>query len=298
LGLTNSAAIEEIPVVIGLVLSRRFIDMTKTAVLLTLITTAVASMPAQAQPGQQVLAFVSGHGADVHSCTLTQPCRTFHRAFNTIPPNGVIWVLDPADYQPLTITHGVSIQAGGMGAITVTSGDAITVSVTTSDPVTLNGLILDGVGTGQNGINITSGPSVQILNSVVHNFALGISDRTASSGSKLLIEDTVTSDNLTGVAIAPTGAGGVKATLNRITANNNTNGVGTTGNDTTIANSVLSNNDTGLLAQGGVTWLAKTVISGNTTGVQVIGTVNSYGDNYIRDNRVPVNGSLTPVMTQ
>ena len=281
--------------------------MTKTAVLLTLIT-AVAGMPAQAQPAQQVLAFVSGHGVDSQSCTLTQPCRTFQRAFNTIPPNGVIWVLDPADYQPLTITHGVSIQAGGMGAITVTSGAAITVSVTTSDPVTLNGLVLDGVGTGQNGINITHGPSVQILNSVVHHFSIGILDGTFDSGSTLLIEDTVTSDNWTGVAIEPNNAGTAKATLNRITANNNMYGVTTAGrhpltklgHDTTIANSVLSNNDTGLSAQGGVTWLAKTVISGNTTGVEVGGTpVYSYGDNYIRDNGRPVNGdALTPVMTQ
>jgi HipA-like protein len=68
---------------------------------------------------------------------------------------------------------------------------------------------------------------------------------------------------------------------------------------TTIANSVMSNNSlSGLQNDNGVTWLAKTVISGNATGVVVGGTVNSYGDNYIRDNTTPISGSLTPVSTQ
>jgi hypothetical protein len=42
--------------------------------------------------------------------------------------------------------------------------------------------------------------------------------------------------------------------------------------------------------------LAKTVISGNTTGVAVVGTVISYGDNYILDDMTPLSGSFTPVL--
>jgi hypothetical protein len=166
--------------------------MTKTASLLALIVTALASMPAHAQ---QVRGFVSGEGQDTNPCTVTQPCRTFQQAFNTIPPNGVIWVLDPAGYGPLTITHGVTIQGRGIGAITQTAScttcAAITVSVTTSDPVTLDGLFLDGGGTGFFGINITSGPSVQILNSVVRHFQIGIVDQSSTNNSKVLVEDTV-----------------------------------------------------------------------------------------------------------
>jgi hypothetical protein len=80
---------------------------------------------------------------------------------------------------PVTITHGISIQAHGFGGITQTSdpGAAITVSVTTSDPVSLNGLLIDGAGTGQYGIHITSGPSVQILNA---SFAISRSASTMS----------------------------------------------------------------------------------------------------------------------
>jgi Periplasmic copper-binding protein (NosD) len=273
--------------------------MTKTAFLLTLIVAALASMPAQAQ--QRV--FVSAHGLDTNPCTVTQPCRTFQQAHDTAAANGELNVLDPAGYGALTITKGISIQGHGFGGISQTgSGAAITVSVTTSDPVTLNGLLLDGGGTGNVGINITSGPSVQILNSVVRHFQIGISDVTSTNGSNLLIEDTIASDNPNiGIVVEP--GGSVNATLNRITANNNQFGVGTVGNtNTTIANSVMSNNSRGGLisTSSAIAWLAKSVILGNAIGVQIVGaTVNSYGDNYINNNTIPVaGGNLTPVATQ
>jgi hypothetical protein len=158
--------------------------MTKTAILLALAITALVSSAAHAQ--QRV--FVSGHGLDTNPCTVTQPCRTFQQAHDTAAVNGEIDVLDPAGYGPLTISKGISIQAHGFGGITMTAGSpnaAITINVTTSDPVTLNGLLIDGGGTGYFGINITSGRSVQILGSVVRHFFLGIYDETSTGGSDL-----------------------------------------------------------------------------------------------------------------
>jgi hypothetical protein len=271
--------------------------MTKTAFLLALIVTALASMPAHAQR-----VFVSSHGVDSNPSSVDLPCRTWQQAFNIAPANSEIYVLDTASYGPLTITHGITIQANGIGAIfqQCTTCAAITIAVTTTDPVTLNGVLLDGGGTGFSGILITSGPSVQILNSVVRNFAgPGIFDKTSTNGN-LLIEDTITSDAKTGIVIIPSG-GSVNATLSRITANNNVFGVATFSNEMTIANSVLSNNsNSGLYSQGGITWLAKSVISGNANGVALVGgAVRSYGDNYINDNIIPVfGGSLTLVSTQ
>jgi hypothetical protein len=234
---------------------------------------------------------------------VTQPCRTFQHAYTIAAANSEIDVLDPAGYGPLIIAHGISIQAHGFGGITATSGNAITVAVTTSDPVTLNGLLIDGGGTGNTGIIITSGQSVQILNSVVRHFQEGIFYNTSTAGANLLVEDTVTSDNSNaGIVINPQSGVSVKATFSRITVNNNGIGVINNGNsNTTIANSVLSNNGIGLNnTVFAVTWLAKTVISGNANGVNVAGgTVKSYGDNYLNDNTTPVvGGSLTPVTTQ
>jgi hypothetical protein len=272
--------------------------MTKTTVLLSLIVTALASMPVHAQR-----VFVSGHGLDTNPCTVTQPCRTFQHVHDTAPANSEIDVLDPAGYGQLTITKGISIQAHGFGGITAcTNCNAITIQVTTSDPVTLNGLLIDGGSTGFYGINITSGRSVQILNSVVRHFQVGIYDVNTTNGANLLIEDTVVSDNITGgIDIIPA-ASFAQVTLNRITANSNQWGIGIAGNvgsKTMIANSVLSHNTSGLDSEDGTAWLAKTVISGNDTGVNVAGgTVFSYGDNYINNNGTPVSGSLMPVSMQ
>jgi hypothetical protein len=276
--------------------------MSKTAFLLALITTALASMPAHAQ--QRV--FVSGSGLDTNPCTVTQPCRTFQQAHNTAAVNGEIDVIDPAGYGPLNITKGISIQAHGFGGITMVNNcgtcAAITVNVTTSNPVTLNGLLIDGGGTGNFGIYILSGPSVTILNSVVRHFqTYGIFDTSSANGSNLLVEDTVASDNsAAGILVTPSGTD-PQTTLNRVTLNNNNqSGVATNFGDMTIANSVISNNGTGLQTAGGTfTWLAKDVISGNRTGVVAFGNVRSYGDNYINNNGTPVaNGTLTPVTTQ
>jgi hypothetical protein len=275
--------------------------MTKTVFLLTLVVAALAGMPAHAQP---LRVFVSGLGLDTNPCTTTQPCRTFQQAYNTAAVNGEIDVLDPAGYGPLTITHGISIQAHGFGGITATCNScaAIKISVTTGDPVTLNGLLIDGGGTGRYGILITSGSSVQVLGSVIRHFAsIGILNLTSTNGANLLIEDTITSDNQDiGIFVNPI-AMISSATLSRVTANNNSVGVNTAANNTTIANSVMSNNSSsGLQSEGGIVWVAKNVISGNMTGVVLSGgTVNSYGDNYIRDNGTPVSGgSLMPASTQ
>jgi hypothetical protein len=168
-----------------------------------LIVTALASMPAHAQR-----VFVSGHGLDSNPCTVTQPCRTFQQAFNTVPANGEIDVLDPADYGPLIITHGISVQAHGFGGITQTCNSCAAINVAaTSDPVTLNGLLIDGAGTGLVGIYFPSGPSLQILNSIVRHFQFGIYDAAITSGGNLLIEDTVASDNsVIGITVNPSGS--------------------------------------------------------------------------------------------
>jgi hypothetical protein len=276
--------------------------MTRIIFLLTLIVTALAGLPAHAQ--QRV--FVASFGLDTNPCNVTQPCRTFQHAHDIAPANAEIDVLDPAGYGPVVITKGISIQAHGFGGITQTAGcptcAAITVSITTpNNPVTLNGLLLDGGGTGTLGIYITSSASVQILNSVVRHFQFGIYDQTSTLGSNLLIQDTIASDNLmAGIALAPIG-GTVIATLSRTTANNNSDGVVVASGRTTIANSVMSNNSTHGLVCNGLVWLAKNVISGNDIGVNVgSGTTRSYGDNYINDNlTLPVSGgSLTPAGMQ
>jgi hypothetical protein len=297
--------------------------MVKTAFLLTLVVTAVASMPAH---GQVVRAFVSAHGVDTNPCTVIQPCRTFQQAFNTVPPNSVIFVLDPAGYQPLTITHGITIQANGFGGITQVNGcgtcAAINVSATTSDQVTLDGLLLDGEGTGYSAIRITSGKAVQILNSVVRNFVNGIVQTTTPVD--LFVSNTRILNTGLGIYASPGGNGVSRVVMSQIDVDHNFSGIAIDASslgggyvDAVLADSVVSssgqtgvtvNNNGGSLARltivssklmfnqafglltgglgGTVVYLTRSTIFAN--GVPDIkiqtGNVYSAGDNMIGTN--------------
>jgi Periplasmic copper-binding protein (NosD) len=276
--------------------------MTKTA----FIVAAVTSFLLYALPAHAQRVFVSGSGSDSNPCTFTQPCRTFAQAFTTAPTNGEIDVLDPAGYGPLTITHGISIQAHGFGGVTQASNaDAIYINATTSDAITLNGLLIDGEGTGANGIHISSAGSVQILNCVIRHFSAYGIDFFPSPPINLLVSDTVASDNsAAGISVlSEVYPAALTATLNRVIANNNGAGVSVDNSQAVIVNSVISNNGTGLSVQDTTTvWLGKSTISGNGTGVSASGefatTINSYGNNAINGNTTNVSGSLTPASTR
>ena len=273
--------------------------MTRIALLVTtLVGTLLYALPAQAQR-----VFVAATGSDSNPCTFTSPCRSFQHAHDVASSGGEIDVLDPAGYGAVTITKTISIQAHGFGGITqMTSGaNAITISAGTSGAVTLNGLLIDGAGTGNDGIHINSVGSVQILNCVVRNFAdVGIYFAPSGSGAELLVEDTVVSD--TGLA---NGTDGIfifqnatsPAILNRVTANGNFTGVYANAAPVMITNSVMSRNSNGVAVEGTNVWLATSTISSNGQGVDIIsGTVTSYGNNSINGNlSQDVHGTLTKI---
>jgi hypothetical protein len=295
--------------------------MIKTAFVLTLFATAVASMPAQAQR-----VFVSGHGLDTNPCTVTQPCRTFQQAFNTVPANGEIDVLDPAGYGQLTITHGISIQAHGFGGISVPSGGAgIAINATAADTVSLHGLLIEGSGVGQTGILFNSGKSLVVDNCVSRNFTSNglYFVSTATTLQTLAVSDSIfDSSAFNGLLVQAFGSGPIRATVGRSEFRGNASvglyvvGDGTGTLNVAVTDSIASNgsgggfvvasaaggpvtnllltrstaagNSTGVAAFGtnATFWLAQSTVTGNTTyGYEIAGGVGlSYGDNYIEAN--------------
>src|SRR5262245_57769212 len=110
---------------------------------------AFHAAPAQAQSAR---VFVSATGSDSNSCTFALPCRTFQHAHDVVAAGGEIDVLDPAGYGALVIRKSISIQGHGFSGITQAVGDAISISASETDIVNLNGLLLEGSGTGEFGI--------------------------------------------------------------------------------------------------------------------------------------------------
>ena len=292
--------------------------MTRTADVLATLAIALAAMldalPADAQQTYTAVAAPTSQlqlPSPGGTCgKVTNPCRTLQEAYNVTAAGGEIDVLTPGNYGPLTISHAISIQGHGFASIQQPSSadNAVTISAGASDAITLNGLLMDGEGSGSNGISITSVASVQILNCVARHFAYaGIVFASSNSGSNLLVTNTVLSDNGAYGIYVPAVPGLV--VLDRVTANNNgflaplpVTGAGAyVWAPTMISNSVLSNNLIGFETSGPNAWLAKSVVTGNSVyGIFLHGgTVYSYGDNFISGNTTNVSaGSLTPISTQ
>jgi len=307
--------------------------MTRTAMFFATLAiaagTMLAALPAQAQPPR---VFVSGSGNDSNACTYAAPCRTFAQAFSVVAPNGEIDVLDPAGYGPLTVTGPVSIQGHGYASITQTAGcgtgTAITVSAGTSDTILLNGLLIDGVGSGCFGIWVKSAGSVQIVDCVIRHFDTDLYFYP-SNAAILSVSNTIVSDSFGdayGININTQPSSSPLVTLDGVTATGNGTGVGFYGSQVvTLTNSNVSDNSgdgvdvggggqaivktsvvannggTGVNAYAGTTWLARNAIYGNAAGVnQNGGTINSFGDNDFANNNGMdvVNGPLGTATTE
>jgi hypothetical protein len=278
--------------------------------------------------------FVSGVGLDSNPCTFSQPCRSFQAAYNVTAAGGEIDVLDPAGYGTLFITGPISIQGHGFAGIAAPSGDAINISAGSNDRINLRGLLIDGVGTGNAGIQFGSGGSLNVQDCLIRYFVTDGISFTPSGSSALFVSNMIVSDNLSesGIIVNPTGSGTVTATISRVDADYNGYGIfaqsgpGGTLNvsvaDSVVANSssigifaatssvlnaimvrnsTISNNQIGIEAQGNqsIIRVGRSTITANSTGWQSVtsGTVDTYGDNNI-DNNATGNNAPDPISTK
>src|ERR1051325_1914246 len=296
-------------------------------IMLAAFASLLALTLAQAAPPARV--FVAAQGSDANACTFAAPCRTFQKAHDTVAGGGEIDVLDPAGYGALTINRSISIQGHGFAGLAVPSGTGITIG--SGVTVNLRGLLLDGVGTGSVGIELSTASVLNIQDSLVRGFALiGISvDPPAGITSRLFVANTHVTDNLFGIQIKPTGSGAAIGALDHVTVENSTtvnsaigffsgafftvsdsvvvgnSGIGVTVNATSTAvvvsinNCKITNNNSGVEAVGNgaiVRLNRSTITLNNNDGFAAAsgGLIYTYLDNYI-DGNGPNLGSLTTV---
>jgi hypothetical protein len=134
----------------------------------------LAALTASAAQAGVPRAWVSGHGTDASGCGApTDPCRSLQYVHdNIINAGGEVDILDPAGYGTITISKAISIVNDGVGTagIQAVSGNAVTINAGASDAVTLRGLNIDGLGTGQNGIVFNSGANLTVVNCIIRHF--------------------------------------------------------------------------------------------------------------------------------
>src|SRR5881396_3472418 len=111
---------------------------------IAIFTFAFASM-AQAQATRT---WVSGVGDDANPCSRTAPCKTFAGAISKTAGGGEINVLDPGGFGGVTITKSITISSTFEAGVLVSGTPGITVAAGINDTVVLEGLDIEGLGTG------------------------------------------------------------------------------------------------------------------------------------------------------
>ncbi|MEO5671423.1 MAG: hypothetical protein ABIR26_12080 [Ramlibacter sp.] len=219
--------------------------------------------PAHAQATRT---WVSGVGDDANPCSRTAPCKTFAGAISKTAAKGEINVLDPGGFGGVTITKSISIIAEGVeGGVLVSGTNGIIVNAGASDVVVLQGLDIEGLGTGLHGVHITGNSgNVVIRKSTIKNFTLNAVNNV-SNGGQVTVLDSYLKNNGGGVGVL--GAGGSLASafvINNVLDShvNFAVGIGGPGNIVIAGNSMIG-------------FGPKLAISGG-------GTITSYGNNVIR----------------
>jgi nitrous oxidase accessory protein NosD len=292
---------------------------------LAYLAAAVTALPAQAVQRS----FVASYGNDANTatnCTFANPCRGFSAALTVTDSGGEIVALDAAGYGKVTITKSVTITAnpGFYAGISTDSGPAIGISMPGID-VILRGLSVNGIGgTNGNGVQMTAGHSLTIENCVFSNFSsTGVI--AALAGAAVRISDSTFRGNSTGLAVF----GGATLDVARSSFKGNIQsgvsvGDGSTG---TVSDSVATGNGLGMwvnsfnadarlvvtrstasnnssaglaaeMLHAGMPTLVVSgnLVTGNSNGLMnLLGTLESQGNNTVRQNETNVSGAITTI---
>jgi hypothetical protein len=266
--------------------------MSRTAIVIAAAFAVAVTLPA-ASAQAQTRVFVAGTGSDANPCTFALPCRTFQHAHDTVAANGEIDVLDPAGYGALTIAKSISIQGHGYAGITASnSASAITVNAGASDVIILQGLTLDGVNSGLDGILFNTGASLKVFDCSIKNFLYNGIYVGALHGMSLLITNTVitgisSTTNSSAVYFYNGSSGGLTvAALDNLTLSDNSVGISlyAIGGpvEALISNSQILNAPVGLVTQGLSSNAAVTValkndkFNFNSVGIHLVGYTAAY----------------------
>jgi hypothetical protein len=263
--------------------------MTRINIVIAAGLVLAVTLPAVSAQAQVARTFVSAAGSDSNNCAnVSTPCRHFATAFAATAPSGEIFVLDPANYGSLTITHAVSIQGHGWASIAPPNGgNAITINAGPGDSISIHGVAIDGTGAtgGTNGIVFNSGASLTVTDCVVKDF---VYNNTADTGNGILIQPSssvnfaitnTTAAHNGNVGIfyePPSGSFNANGVIDHVVVDSNFHGIDlittlATGGTTvvTISNTIASNNSCcGIFASNGPGALKVSIdsvsVSGNT----------------------------------
>jgi hypothetical protein len=225
--------------------------MISSKILRFLSTAALVAGFSTAAYSQATRTWVSGVGDDANPCSRTAPCKTFAGAISKTAPAGEINVLDPGGFGAVTITKAITIRSDHIEAGVLVSGtNGIVVSAGPADRVVLEGLDIEGLGTGLNGVTVLAGKEVYIIRCSIRDFTQnGVNMVSSTNGGHAFINDSFITFNAGGVNVQGT------ANIGSIT---NT--------------SILANTSFAVRANGAnnIVGVQSSVLNGSPTGISLL----------------------------
>jgi len=200
----------------------------RTALPLTVLATALACSLGTAPAHARARTFVASYGNDANPCTFGSPCKTFQQAINVVDVGGEVTAIDSAGFGPISINKSVTITSPPgveAGIVPTAGGTAIDISTAPStDTIVLRGLTLQGGGgIGQDGINISTGGNIEIVDCAIRGFAeSGIVIINQSAQMSVAILNTLVADTPFGIQIEASSSS-MQVAIDGVKLNNNSN---------------------------------------------------------------------------
>ncbi|HEX2086733.1 MAG TPA: hypothetical protein VHF89_13720 [Solirubrobacteraceae bacterium] len=225
--------------------------------------------------GQATRTWVSGVGDDANPCSRTAPCKTFAGAISKTAAGGEINVIDPGGFGGVTITKSLTIRGRGPTAGALVSGtNAIVINAAATDKVTIDGLDINGIGTGAftslSGIKVLSASRVNILNNEIYRFRSAVTIAPTSSATRVVLKNNQIHDNGIGVINAP-GNNAIASTL------------------ATLRGNMINDNTCGVVSGAGGT-NASTPDAATNCGTAAIGAIDKFTLTRVWNNGIHDNG--------
>jgi hypothetical protein len=224
---------------------------------------------------QATRSWVSGVGDDLNPCSRTAPCRTFAGALAKTAAGGEIDALDDGDFDPLTITQGITLDGGPRLAAVLASG---TSAITVDAPgavVVLRNLAIRGDASAPSGVAFVAGAALHVEGCTVSGFGTGIAFEPAAGGRLYAADLQVSGNAEAGIALASGApAAPAIATVARVRFSRNGAGLRAGANArASIYDAVATDGGTGVAAvaaAGGRSEvnLEQVVLSDNVVGIE------------------------------
>jgi hypothetical protein len=230
---------------------------------------SAAILSATSANAQATRTWVSGVGDDANPCSRTAPCKTFAGAFSHTATGGEINVLDPGGFGGVTITKAISIISLFEAGVLIQATQGIIINPPAASKVLLEGLDIEGLGSGLNGVHIISAAKVTIQRCSIRNFTQNAVNIAGPAGTRVLVVNSYLYGNAGGVNVGAPGVANVGLVMGTVMDNNSS------------FSTQIANTSTLFIGQ------SRLLGSPNAFTIAAGGTVSSFGDNSLQGAGLP-----------